>query len=152
MQEVFSEWLCMVKSAELWFHSAHHLTKGTGFSGDHVNLYGVIYTELQEEFDATAERVLGLTGKEELLCPKEVISSALLLLGQYPSPANLSDHDIAMAAHKFILDYCLWENNFHAHLDDAGLLTIGLDDLLSSNASRHEKYAYLLQQRTKRNI
>ena len=152
MQEVFSEWLCTVKAAELWFHSAHHLTKGTGFSGDHVNLYGMIYTELQEEFDAVAERVLGLTNQEELLCPKHIISMALELLKKYPSPVNMSDIDIALTAHKVILDYCLWENNFHMHLDQANMLTIGLDDLLSANASNHERYAYLLQQRGKRSV
>jgi DNA-binding ferritin-like protein len=149
MQQVFSEWLCMVKTAELWFHSAHHLVKGAGFSGDHVGLYGMIYTELQEEFDAVAERVLGLTDKEELLCPKHITSTSIKLLEQYPSPANMSSLDIALAAHKLVLDYCIWENNFHTHLDDLGLLTIGLDDLLSGNASNHEKYAYLLQQRVK---
>lgn len=152
MQEVFSEWLCTVKAAELWFHSAHHLTKGTGFSGDHVNLYGMIYTELQEEFDAVAERVLGLTNQEELLCPKHIISMALELLKKYPSPVNMSDIDIALTAHKLILDYCLWENNFHMHLDQSNMLTIGLDDLLSANASNHERYAYLLQQRGKRSV
>tara|TARA_A100001015_G_C15016446_1_gene725776 strand:- start:1490 stop:1945 length:456 start_codon:yes stop_codon:yes gene_type:complete len=150
MQHIFSEWLFTVKSAELWFHSAHHLTKGVGFAGDHTNLYGLIYTELQAEFDAVAERVLGLTGDETLLCPKHIIQGALSILGKYPSTANMSAHDIALAGHKLIIDYCLWENNFHAKLDEAGLLTIGTDDLLSANASNHEKYAYLLQQRTKK--
>ncbi len=150
MQNVFSEWLCTVKAAELWFHAAHHLTKGTGFSGDHVNLYGVIYTELQEEFDAVAERVLGLTGDEALLCPKHIIAMALNLLEKYPSPVNMSDHDIALGAMKLIVDYCQWENNFHDALDQQGLLTIGLDDLLSTNAGNHERYAYLLQQRVKK--
>lgn len=149
MHSVFSEWINMVKATELWFHSAHHLTKGTGFSGDHTNLYGVIYTELQDEFDAVAERVLGLTGDEGLLCPKHVAAQALQLLSIYPSPSNMSDQDIAISALKIIMGYCAWENNFHNVLDQNGLLTIGLDDLLSGNAGRHEKYAYLLQQRTK---
>ena len=152
MHGVFSEWVCTVKAIELWFHSAHHLTKGTGFSGDHVNLYGMIYTELQEEFDAVAERALGLTGDEGLLCPKHIMTQALQLLSTYPSPSNMSDHDIALAAQQIIIGYCMWENNFHDTLDQQGLLTIGLDDILSSNASRHEKYAYLLQQRTKRGV
>ena len=150
MYSQFSEWIYMVKAAELWFHSAHHLTKGTGFSGDHVNLYGVIYTELQEEFDAVAERVLGLTNDEGLLCPKHTIAGASKILETYPSPVNMSDHDIAMAAHQIILNYCLWENNFHTLVDQQGLLTIGLDDLLSGNASNHERYVYLLQQRIKK--
>lgn len=152
MQQVFSEWLCMIKTAELWFHSAHHLTKGTGFSGDHVNLYGMIYSELQEEFDAAAERVLGLTNQEELLCPQKIAFQALSKLKEYPSPSNMSDHDIVLTAHALILEYCLWENNFHSKLDDMGILTIGLDDLISSNAGTHERYAYLLQQRSKRGI
>ena len=150
MQSVFSEWLFTVKSAELWFHSAHHLTKGVGFAGDHVNLYGMIYTQLQTEFDGVAEKVLGLTGDETLLCPKHIIKGSLAILEKYPSTSNMSEYDIALTAHKLIMDYCLWENNFHAKLDEAGLLTIGTDDLLSTNASNHEKYAYLLQQRTKK--
>lgn len=150
MQGVFSEWICTVKAIELWFHSAHHLTKGTGFSGDHVNLYGMIYTELQEEFDAVAERVLGLTGDEGLLCPKHVTAQALQLLNTYPSPVNMSDYDIALSAQQIIMGYCMWENNFHGVLDQQGLLTIGLDDLLSANASNHERYAYLLNQRVKK--
>jgi len=150
MQSVFSEWICMVKAAELWFHAAHHLSKGTSFSGDHTNLYGKIYLELQEEFDAVAERVLGLTGDESLLCPKHCLKKVLELMDLYPSPINMAEHDIALTAHKIILDYCLWENIFHAKLDEMGILTLGLDDLLSSNASRHEGYAYLLQQRSKK--
>lgn len=150
MHGVFSEWICTVKAVELWFHAAHHLTKGTGFSGDHANLYGVIYTELQQEFDAVAERVLGLTGDEGLLCPKHVTAQALQLLNTYPSLANMSDHDIALSAKQIVLGYCLWENNFHSTLDQQGLLTLGLDDLLSANAGRHERYAYLLNQRTKK--
>jgi hypothetical protein len=149
MQDVFSEWLCMAKSVEIWFHSAHHLTKGTGFSGDHVNLYGMIYTELQEEFDAASERVLGITNNEKLLCPIQLTNLALEKLKQWPSTANLSGQDIGMAAHRIILEYSLWENNFHSHLDGLGLLTIGLDDMISSNASNHERYIYLLQQRSK---
>lgn len=150
MHGIFSEWIYTVKAVELWFHSAHHLTKGTGFSGDHTSLYGMIYTELQDEFDAVAERVLGLTGDEGLLCPKHIMAESLQLLNTYPSPSNMSDQDIAMAANQIILNYCLWENNFHAVLDQQGLLTIGLDDLLSGNASNHEKYAYLLGQRVKK--
>jgi len=150
MHGIFSEWINMVKATEIWFHSAHHLTKGTGFSGDHTNLYGMIYTELQEEFDAVAERALGLTGDEGLLCPKHIMAEALQLLNTFPSPSNMSEHDIALAAQQIIHGYCVWENNFHASLDEQGLLTIGLDDLLSQNASQHERYAYLLNQRVKK--
>ena len=150
MQNMFSEWICTAKAAELWFHSAHHLTKGTGFAGDHVNLYGMIYTQLQAEFDAVAERALGLTNDETLLCPKHILSGTSALLQHYPSTSNMSDHDIASAAYALVVDYCKWENNFHDRLDEAGMLTIGLDDLLSANASNHERYAYLLQQRLKK--
>ena len=29
-----------LRALQLWFHSAHVLAKGTGFAGDHVDLYG----------------------------------------------------------------------------------------------------------------
>ena len=38
-----------LRAIQLWFHSAHILAKGTGFAGDHVNLYGRIYDEVTEE-------------------------------------------------------------------------------------------------------
>ena len=62
----------------------------------------------------------------------------------------MSDHDIALSAQQIVLGYCMWENNFHSTLDQQGLLTLGLDDLLSANAGRHERYAYLLNQRAKK--
>jgi DNA-binding ferritin-like protein len=144
-----SEWICMVKAVEVWFQSAHHLTKGTGFAGDH-DTYGRIYSQIHGEFDDVAERVLGLTNQESFLCPKEILGKTQEILDAYPSPANMSDYDIAMTALSIITGYCVWENNFHSMMDEAGLLTIGLDDLLSNNASNHEKYVYLLQQRTKK--
>ena len=45
---LLAEYLGCVRALGLWFHGAHQLTKGSGFAGDHVDLYGKIYEELVE--------------------------------------------------------------------------------------------------------
>ena len=63
-----------------WFHAAHHVTKGTGFGGDHVNIYGEIYTTLDTDLDGIVEKGIGLTGDETLADPVSSLSMAAGLL------------------------------------------------------------------------
>ena len=45
----------------MWFHSAHHVTKGKGFAGDHELLYGKIYQTLTEDIDALLDSITKFT-------------------------------------------------------------------------------------------
>ena len=51
-------YICFTKANQMWFHSAHHVTKGKGFAGDHELLYGKIYQTLTEDLDALIETSL----------------------------------------------------------------------------------------------
>ena len=97
-RQVLPIYLGMLRAMHLWFHGAHNLTKGTGFAGDHVNLYGKIYSEIQEEMDRAIEKVIGVTGDEEMGCPIMITTAALEILGVYPSPTYMSAEDIAHTA------------------------------------------------------
>ena len=84
-----------------WYHAAHHVTKGTGFGGDHVNIYGEIYTQLDDDLDMIVEKGIGLTGNETLADPVSSLSLAATKLAQYPPAANQDAETIA--SHAFAL-------------------------------------------------
>ena len=48
----------------MWFHAAHHVTKGKGFAGDHELLYGRIYESASKDFDVIVEKFLYQTNKK----------------------------------------------------------------------------------------
>ena len=82
------EYIGFLRMIHLWFHGAHHLTRGTGFSGDHVNLYSKIYVSAAEQFDGAVEKGIGLLG-DELGCPIHITEKTLEIMSEYPSPLEL---------------------------------------------------------------
>ena len=131
-----------------WFHAAHHVTKGTGFGGDHVNLYGEIYTTLDEDLDGIVEKGIGLTGDETLADPVSSLSMAAGLLAQQPASANQDAETIACNAFEVIKYYVKAIEGIYAQFEACGM-SLGLDDLLQGLANQYETYVYLLQQRSR---
>ncbi|HBQ61045.1 MAG TPA: hypothetical protein DD671_15870, partial [Balneolaceae bacterium] len=70
----------MHKAYVEWLHSAHLLSKGSSFAGDHVNLYGKIYQESFEQYDGIIERAIGITNNEDCACPSSISMGALGML------------------------------------------------------------------------
>ena len=65
-KKLCSKFLGAFKEMHIWFHTAHVMTKGTGFAGDHVLLYGKIYEEITDQLDAAMQKDLGLTEDQSL--------------------------------------------------------------------------------------
>ena len=149
MEQVFRQWIGMHKAMIAWFHAAHHVTKGTGFGGDHVNIYGRIYTELEEDFDEIVEKALGLTGDETLADPISILTTAAQQLSRYPAPANLCAEDIAFNAFELAKMYVSFIDQTYNQFESSGTMTLGLDDQMAAFANDYEVYVYLLQQRTR---
>ena len=149
MAELMMPYLQKLKAMTLWFHSAHILTKGTGFSGDHVNLYGKIYLDLIEELDAALEKAVGLSKKESMACPMKLVSGAMKTLSQYPSPSDSSALVIASAGLALEEEYLETTAGLYKKLKETNSLTLGLDDFLMASANKHERNVYLLEQRIK---
>ena len=150
--ELMIPYLQRLRAMTLWFHGAHVLTKGTGFAGDHVNLYGKIYSELVEELDAALEKAVGLSKNENTACPIKITGGALQILNQYPSPADTSALTIAATGLELEEDYLETTANLYKNLKETNSLTLGLDDFLMASANQHEGYVYLLGQRIKINL
>jgi DNA-binding ferritin-like protein len=150
-KEILCKYPAWLRAIHLWFHGAHHTTRGVGFAGDHAELYDRVYTEVQGEIDGAVEKVIGLYNDEKLACPKCITSKALQILDQYASPAEVEADKIPVVGGQMIKDYLNYLQNTVEHLERSGKLTMGLDDQLYSSANTHETYVYLLNQRAKIN-
>ena len=148
MEHIFRQWIGMHRAMIAWFHAAHHVTKGTGFGGDHVNIYGEIYTSLDEDLDQIVEKGIGLTGDESLADPVSSLSMAASLLAQQPSSANQDAETIACNAFEVIKYYVKSIESIYSQFEACGM-SLGLDDLLQGLANQYETYVYLLQQRSR---
>ena len=67
-------YICYTKATQMWFHAAHHLSKGKSFAGDHVLLYGKIYETLTNDLDAIIEKAISFTDRETVACPIIILS------------------------------------------------------------------------------
>lgn len=148
----FQQYICMLRAMHLWFHGAHHCVGGTGFAGDHVNLYGKIYSEIEDSVDSAIEKAVGLTNCEEMACPVAISAGVCKVLGKYPSPVNLGNLAIASTGLQIERDYQEMAECMFKELEDAGQLPLGLNDFLAAAANAHDTYVYLLQQRVKQEI
>ena len=148
MQQIFRQWIGMHRAMIAWYHAAHHVTKGTGFGGDHVNIYGEIYAQLDEDLDMIVEKGIGLTGDETLADPVSSLSLAATKLSQYPASANQSAEMIAQHAFALSKEYIDFLESIYSQFEACGM-SLGLDDLLQGLANQYETYVYLLQQRSR---
>jgi hypothetical protein len=138
-----------LRSAGVWFHAAHNLAKGTGFAGDHVNIYGEIYDALVDDYDGAAEKAIGISGDESVACPHKVMAIALEKMGKYSSPSGASASAIASTGLQIIRDLNDHVESLFASLEASGELALGLNDFLAAAANDYTTYIYLLQQRSK---
>lgn len=150
LMEYMESYLAHLKACVLWFHAAHHVTKGPGFLSDHVNLYGEIYPKLDDHFDELIEKSIALSGEESIACPAKLsLFSSHFLNEKYKSPVNLSSHEIIEIGIEVVANLINSVSDIYKVFEGAGMLTLGLDDALSSQAGEYEKYLYFLGQRFK---
>jgi len=148
MQDLVISYIGFTKSILTWFHAAHHVTKGTGFAGDHVSLYGEIYEEIIELFDELVEKSIVLCDSEEVACPIMLSQLEAQILSNFESPSNKYDDQIAVLALEVIRKQISMTEDIYNQLGSAK--TLGMDDYLASSAGKYEKFEYLLGQRIKR--
>jgi hypothetical protein len=141
---LYVSWL---KAMHNWFHAAHHVTSGATFSGDHVNLYGKIYQEIEDDIDGAIEKAVGLTGDKRMACPILINKTVIVILNQYQSPVYDGSEDIVEVASNIVTDYLVFLEEMFKVLEEKDMLSLGLNDMLSASANKFETYVYLLEQR-----
>lgn len=150
MTELITSFIGISKANLTWFHAAHHVSKGTGFAGDHVNLFGEIYLEMIEIFDELVEKSIVLADTEMVACPIVLAGLESSILDNYESPCNQHGDQIAVLGLTIIREHLDIINEVYQTLEANNFLTLGMDDFLASTAGKFEKFQYLLNQRVKR--
>lgn len=151
-KDLFGKLVVALRGMQIWFHGAHVLVKGTGFSGDHVNLYGRVYKEIDDQLDASMEKAIGITGDESVVCPQMIIKTLAKVSDLYSSPSDASAIEIARTGLKITHDFLTALEVIYHVLKAQEMLTLGTEDFIASLANTHEGYAYLLGQRVKNNL
>jgi len=122
-------------------HTHNHWTaKGIAFYSDHL-LFERIYNDTLKNLDEAAEKFMGLFGEE---CLNYDLQADLLhkVLLKY-SNLEGSPVEMALQAEKQFLK--LSQDAYDA-FEKAGVLTLGLSDMIPEIASKREEVVYLLQQ------
>lgn len=147
--DLIISYIACTKATEMWFHAAHHVTKGAGFSGDHALLYAKIYEKLGEDYDDLVERGIGLFNNENIACPILISNLAAKLVSNFDTPADKNDYDIAYIGLNVLHHHLENLEIFYKKMSNTNNLSLGFDDLLQSFANIYEKYIYMLKQRLK---
>lgn len=146
LHDFYFTYIALLRAGAVWFHSAHHVSRGVSFAGDHVSLYPQIYNFFVETVDNVVEKSVAQCGSE-LACPQEQLAAATQVVCCYPSPPSLSPTAIAAAGLCIVNDAIQFLEEQFRNLDGLGQLSLGLNDMIMSHASRLEDLAYLLKQR-----
>lgn len=146
---LFEDYIGTTRALHLWFHAAHHVTRGAGFVGDHVHLYGELYTRIEEDIDVVIEKAISILEDEMIACPARITAHASSILKEYPSPAGHTALGIAASGKTLLKGYLEYLEFLREALKEVGALTLGLEDHIAGTANGYESFLYMLQQREK---
>lgn len=135
-----SDVLGALHALSICYKTAHWLSNGENFYGDHL-LFQRLYEDISDEIDSVAERMVGLMGDgaTSLMEPLKLLTVASTIISSYPRHgADVSLFDA--------------EKMFQATVITAlkNASSPGLENLLQGIADKHDEHLYLLQQREKR--
>ena len=143
-----SEWahlagfLAITEALQMLLHSHHWQTKGENFYGDHL-LYQRLYQDVQAEIDLIGEKLIGVSQEIGLTNYFKRVKAMEMFL----KAVTHSDHSYAVVSYEAELAYVRLGADLMDHLDQAGLLTRGLEQMLGNIMDKHEEHIYLLDQR-----
>ena len=148
-EPLFEDYIGTTRALQHWFHAAHHVTRGAGFVGDHIHLYGEIYTKIQEDIDVAIEKAISILQDERIACPIRLTRYAAEVLEEYPSPSEHTALGIAASGKMLLKGYLEYLEFLCSALKEVGAMTLGLEDHIAGTANAYETFLYMLQQREK---
>lgn len=141
MNELLMEILCHLEAMNLYYHNAHNNVKGSFFFQDHA-AFADYYAEAEDDYDALAERIIGLTGT--------VIEINEVLKKAYEKLAPISFSSFKENKELFIKGL-----EFEQHLQnmcnqiDKSALSSGCRQLVGDIANSSEARTYKIKQRVR---
>lgn len=138
--KVASLYLATLKAMALIHQHSHWTAKGESFYGDHL-LFERLYQSVAKDIDMSAEKFMGLFGKEclDYKTQAELLNKILL---KY-SKLDGSPLEMSLEIEKDFIQYSKYAYNCFEEEDK---LTLGLDDMITAISGKREEAVYLLQQ------
>lgn len=126
-------YVAMLRQMYLIHQYSHWTTRGEAFYGDHL-LFERLYKSAGEDADLAAEKMIGLFGAEgvEFNSQRDFMSMIAAKYAEFDGePAIMS-----LKAEKDFLEY---SKQAYESFKDEGVLSLGLDDMIMSIASKRAK-------------
>ena len=134
--------LAVTEGLQVIHHSHHWQTKGENFYGDHL-LFQRLYEAVQAEIDLIGEKLIGVSQEIGLTNYFKRVKAMEMFL----KAVTHSEQSYVAVSHDAELAYVRLGADLMDHLDQAGLLTRGLEQMLGNIMDKHEEHIYLLDQR-----
>jgi len=129
------------EALQMIHHSHHWQTKGSVFFADH-QLFERLYSQVLGEIDLVGEKLIGVSKKSKLTNYFARMKVIQKFLDSLTSPDDYVK--VSFAAEQA---YIKIGEHIMKKLEEAGLLTRGLEQMLGNILDKHEEHYYLLQQR-----
>jgi DNA-binding ferritin-like protein len=133
-------YIASLKALALIHQHNHWTAKGVAFYSDHL-LFERLYNDTLKNLDLAAEKFQGLF-KDQCLDYDMQADMLHKVLVKYK---NLEGSPIQMAL-EAERDFLKFSQDAYNCFEEEGKLTLGLDDMIMSIASKREEVVYLLQQ------
>lgn len=136
------DFLAYLRGLYMVHQNAHWTYYGQSFYGDHL-LFQRLYENIEEEVDGIAEKITAMYGPE-------AINSMDQMGRMYRFISEWSEmSEGCVCKRSFVAEERLqpFLDTLYEFLDEAGTLTLGLDDFIMALASAHETHLYLLRQK-----
>lgn len=140
--------LAYLRALTMIHQQNHWLSLGANFYGDHL-LFERLYNATQENIDGVAERCIGL-GSGETVDLQLQIKTIYQFVKDYQASNMITNDQLIDSSIKAEFMLLSIIDCAKQKLNDKGLLTNGLDNLLAGIADIHETHIYLLKQRLKK--
>lgn len=134
---ILNSYLAMLRILYIVFQHSHWKCKCPAFYSNHL-LFERIYKDVRKLVDATAEKIIGVFGNEALRHDSQVE----IIAGLYKYKGDNHVENSLMAAK----DYLKLAEEVYNRIKEMGEMTLGLDDMIMSQASKVEEFVYLLSQ------
>jgi DNA-binding ferritin-like protein len=134
-------WLGFMRALMMIHHSHHWQAMGTSYYGDH-ELLKKIYEATQDEVDSLGEKIIALDSP--------ALTNYFLQVDHMRAFMEaLSDKQKQPLVVSFLSELAFIHvgEGVSKRLQEAGLLTTGLENLMGGILDRHETHVYLLKQR-----
>lgn len=133
----------ILRSIQLFAHSAHHLVARTPFFQDH-EFFGDLYKEAESDYDSVIERIIGLHGEEHVEL-NSILAEVVQKVANCPS--------IGVKENKAFYEYQLQFEKELCELIEVlcknPQISQGTIQKIGDIADRSERRQYLIQQRIK---